>query len=227
MPTVLVVALVVLGCVVFASVIEGLFHRYILHTPQKKLLRGLLIPSYISHSVEHHPAYRGEDYHRDAPETEQPISLGPMMWPATMLVTSPITIAVWLTLGPAAGIAVPATFTLYYIAYEFLHWHMHFTRPDGEPRWYHSWPPSRQLFQWFDKRHYIHHMDDSRNYNVVLPFYDIFTGHYSLSEESVPWGIRRRKAKAMAKAAKIRAERAARAIVEMAQPEERQPVAKN
>jgi hypothetical protein len=218
MEQVLTVALVVLACVAFASVLEGLFHQFILHTPQKRLLGGVLERSYVAHAVEHHPAYRGEEYHRPAPKEEAPISLGPFMWPATMLVTSPITIGVWLWLGPAAGLAVPITFTLYYVMYEFLHWHMHFPRPDGKPRWYHAFPPTLQLFRWFDKRHYIHHESDDRNFNVVIPIYDIVTGRYTTREDVHPWAVRLRKAKAMKKSAEIRASRAA-AMVEDKEPE--------
>src|SRR5205085_1931654 len=97
--TFVTVALVVLSCVAVCSIIEGIFHQFILHTPQRKFLGGALFMSYHYHAIEHHPAYRAEDYHRPAPDTEQPISLGPFMWPALMIVTSPITIGVWLWLG--------------------------------------------------------------------------------------------------------------------------------
>ncbi len=203
----LIVTLVAAGTIVFASTIEGLFHQFILHTRQKKLLGGLLEQSYVSHAIEHHPAYRGDDYHRPAPDHESPISLGPWMWPATMLVTSPITALVWLTLGPAAGITVPIVLTLYYVMYEFLHWHMHFPREDGKPRWYHAFPPTKQLFEWFDVRHFLHHQADDRNFNVVLPVYDLMTGRYTTRETEVPWAIRARKARAIRKSEAIRRQR--------------------
>ncbi len=205
--TVLIVSLTALACVFICSIIEGLFHQYILHTPQKKLLWGILFRSYHAHSIEHHPAYRGEDYHREAPPEEQPISLGPLMWPALMVFTSPLTILAFLWLGPAAGWTVPITFTLYYITYEFMHWHMHFPRKDGKPRFYHAFPPSRQLFQWFDKRHYVHHIADDRNYNVIFPIYDLITGHYTTDENVIPWAVKKRKARALKKSEEIRNER--------------------
>ncbi|MBS1721710.1 MAG: hypothetical protein JSS66_01755 [Armatimonadetes bacterium] len=202
--TFLIVITVALACVILCSVIEGLFHQYILHTPQQKLFGGALYLSYHYHAVEHHPAYRAEHYHRPAPDTEAPISLGPLMWPALMLFTSPITVGVWYFLGWKAGITVPIVFTLYYISYEFLHWHMHFPKKDGSPRWYHAFPPSSQLFKWFDKRHYIHHIADDRNYNVVWPIYDLLFGHYTTDEKVVPWAVRRRKARALRKSQEIR-----------------------
>lgn len=187
-----------------ASVLEGLFHQFILHRGQKKLLGGALYIAYHKHSIEHHPAYRGEDYHRDAPDDEAKISLGPWMMPATYVLTSPVTIVLWLTLGPVAGWTFLATLLCYYMAYEFLHWHMHFTRPDGKPRFYHSWAPSKQLFLWFDRRHYIHHMADDRNFNVVLPIYDLALGRYSVREDQVPWAVRKRKARAASRADALR-----------------------
>jgi hypothetical protein len=203
---VLEIALVALLSVVSCSIVEGLFHRYILHTRLKGPIGDLLEVSYVSHAIEHHPAYRGEDYHRPAPEEEKPISLGPVMWPALMILVSPVTVGLWMWRGPAVALTVPIAYTLYYIMYEFLHWHMHFPRKDGKPRWYHAFPPSRQLFEWFDKRHYVHHDADDRNFNVVFPVYDLMVGTYTTDPNVIPRAILKRKAKALAKSAAIRAE---------------------
>lgn len=209
MTTILIVALTVLGTIGIASVLEGLLHQFVLHTGQRKFLFGWLYGAYHAHAIEHHPAYREEQYHRPAPDHESPISLGWYTLPITLALTSPLTYGVWVWLGPAAGIAVPVTLSLYYVMYEFLHWHMHFPRPDGKPRWYHAFPPTKQLFEWFDKRHYIHHISDDRNFNVVLPVYDLVTGRYTTTEEQTPWAVRIRKQRAMKRSQALRAEREA------------------
>lgn len=193
----------VLFSVVFASVIEGLFHRYILHTPQRRIFKGRLYAAFDKHALQHHPEYREENYHKAPDHYESPISLGPLMWPATMLFTSPVTVGLWLWLGPVA-LVFPATLSAYYVMYEFLHWHMHFPKPDGTPRWYHKFPPTKNLFEWFDKRHYAHHMIDDTNFNVVLPVYDLVVGHYTTDYNNIPWGIRRRKRRALAKSERLR-----------------------
>jgi hypothetical protein len=206
MSTLVVILSVIAFGIVLASMLEGLFHQFILHTGQRKLFGGALYVAYHAHAIEHHPAYRAENYHRPAPEEEAKISLGPFMLPATLLFISPITAFLWWQWGATAGITLMAVATAYYAMYEFLHWHMHFPRADGKPRFYHSWAPSRQLFEWFDKRHYIHHIADDRNFNVVIPIYDIVTGRYTTDENKAPWAVRRRREKALAKSAAIRAQ---------------------
>jgi len=198
-----------LFAVFFASIIEGLFHQFILHTPQRRLFGGKLYAAFDKHALQHHPEYREDDYHKVPDHHENPISLGPLMWPATMLFISPVTIGLWMWLGPVA-VTFPIVITLYYVMYEFIHWHMHFPKADGTPRWYHRYPPTKNLFDWFDKRHYAHHMIDDLNFNVVIPFYDLMIGHYTMDHTKLPWGIRRRKAKAMAKSERLRQEYAAK-----------------
>ena len=208
MPEFLIVFLVVLGSVIIASVAEGLLHQFILHTGQKKVLFGWLYGAYHAHAIEHHPAYRGDDYHQPAHEDEQKISLGWYTLPLILLVTSPITWGLYSWLGLGAGIAFPATVICYYTFYEFLHWHMHFPKADGSARWYHKYPPLKNLFDWFDKRHYIHHMIDDTNFNVVIPVYDLMVGRYTTKEGHLPWAIRVRKKRALARSEKLREERA-------------------
>lgn len=200
--TLLVVALFTL-CL--SSVLEGLFHQFILHRAQKRLFGGALVVAYHKHSNEHHPQFRGDQYHRDAPEDEHKISLGPLLFPSALILTSPVSVGLWFVSPWASGTFVGVMFA-YYMAYEFLHWHMHFTRPDGRPRFYHAWPPSRQLFEWFDKRHYLHHDADDRNFNVVLPVYDLACGRYTTREGVDPWAVRRRKRRAAERSAQLRLE---------------------
>lgn len=202
----LTLTLVALGGLAIASVLEGLLHQFILHRGQKKLFGGALYPVYHKHSNEHHPEYRGESYHQPAPEQESKISLGPFLLPITYVLTSPVSVALWF-LSPWATLTFMVTLALYYLAYEFLHWHMHFTRPDGKPRSYHSWSPSRQLFEWFNVRHYIHHSADDRNFNVVMPLYDLLIGTYTVAENVAPRAVRRRREMALARSAKLRRER--------------------
>jgi hypothetical protein len=200
----LIITLIVLGTIVLASVVEGLLHQFILHTPQKRLLGGLLYKAFHAHAVEHHPAYRDEHYHRPAPDYEKKVSLEWYTLPLLLIFTAPITWLVWATLGWACGITVPITLTVYYIAYETLHWHMHFPAKDGQPRWWYRIKPVKAYFDWFDKRHFIHHLADDRNFNVVLPFYDLATGRYTMDEKSIPWAIRIRTKRNLRKSEEIR-----------------------
>src|SRR5690349_10330682 len=86
---------VAIGGTAVASTLEGLFHQFILHKGQKKILGGALYVAYHKHAIEHHPAYRGDDYHRDAPFGEAKISLGPLMMPAVLVFTAPVSVLLW------------------------------------------------------------------------------------------------------------------------------------
>ena len=200
------VLLTIFGTIVLGSIIEGLLHQFILHTAQKKALGGILYGAFRAHSIEHHPAYRDDNYHRPAPVNEKRISLEWYTLPIILILTSPITWWIWTTFGIAAGLMVPVTMTVYYAMYETLHWHMHFPPKNGKPRWFERIKPVKLYFDWFDKRHFIHHLADDRNFNVVLPFYDWMTGRYTTREKNIPWAIKirtnrnRKKSEAIRKA---------------------------
>ncbi|MBA3725433.1 MAG: hypothetical protein H0W86_03035 [Armatimonadetes bacterium] len=204
----LIIVLTVLGMIVVSSVIEGLLHQFILHTPQKKVLGGILYPAFNAHAIEHHPAYRDEHYHREAPDHEKRISLEWYTLPIMLIITSPISWFLWTRFGVGPGLAVPITMTLYYATYETLHWHMHFPPRNGKLRWFENIKPVKIYFDWFDKRHFIHHLADDRNFNVVLPVYDLLTGRYTTNERNIPWAIRLRTAKNKRKSEAIRKARA-------------------
>ncbi|HET6645595.1 MAG TPA: hypothetical protein VFG65_08880 [Fimbriimonadales bacterium] len=187
-----------------SSVIEGLLHQFILHTPQKKFLGGVLYKAFHAHAIEHHPAYRDEDYHREAPAHEKRISLEWYTLPLMLIITSPLAWVLWKNFGWAPGLMVPITMTIYYATYETLHWHMHFPPRNGKPRWFENIKPIKAYFDWFDKRHFIHHLADDRNFNVVLPVYDLVTGRYTTDVDRLPWAIALRKKRNMKKSEAIR-----------------------
>lgn len=193
-----------IATVVLASILEGLLHEFILHTPQKKFLGGVLYGAFHSHSVRHHPAYRAEQYHHPPDEHEHKISLGWYTLPLVLLILSPIAVLLWFYVSAASCITFVATLIGYYIAYEILHWHMHFPKSDGTPRNLLSTWPIRNVFDWFDKRHYVHHLADDRNYNVVMPFYDLLTGRYTTDIQRIPWATRLRRKRNLKKSQKLR-----------------------
>lgn len=194
----------VLSSIFVASIIEGLLHQFVLHTAQRKALFGVLYSAFRAHAIEHHPAYRDKNYHRPAPADEKRISLEWYTLPLVLIVTSPLTWLAWKYFGIVCGIAVPVTLSGYYFLYETLHWLMHFPLKSGRPRWFQRIAPIRWYFEWFNKRHFIHHLVDDRNFNVVFPIYDWLTGRYTTSESRIPWAIRIRKKRNLAKAEAIR-----------------------
>ncbi|MCH8273894.1 MAG: hypothetical protein IH851_03810 [Armatimonadetes bacterium] len=178
--------------IVLASILEGLLHQFVLHKGHKRFLWGVLFGAFRAHALEHHPEYRDDQYHRPAPEEESRISLGWYTMPIVLTLLSPGIWAVWAWLGMGAGLIMIGTIVGYYIVYETFHWLMHFPHPGGRGRWFQRWRPLAAIFDWFDKRHYVHHLADDRNFNVILPFYDWLTGRYTIRIEQVPWAIRLR-----------------------------------
>lgn len=200
----LAITLTIIGTLIFASIFEGLLHQFILHTDQKSRLKGLPRKAFIAHAVEHHPAYREDNYKKADPVGEKKVSLEWYTLPLTLIFFSPLIWGIWSWLGMGSGIAMILTIITYYVAYETLHWNMHFPRKDGQPRFFFRFWPFRAYFEWFDKRHYVHHQADDRNFNVVLPFYDLMTGRYTTREEDIPWAIRLRTKRNMKKSQRIR-----------------------
>jgi hypothetical protein len=199
------ILLTAIATVVLASILEGLLHQFILHTPQKKLLGGVLYGAFHSHAIEHHPAYRAESYHQPPNEKESKISLGWYTLPLVLAILSPIAYLLWRFVGVASAITFMGTLVAYYTTYELLHWHMHFPKNDGTRKKILMVFPFRQIFDWFDRRHYVHHLADDRNYNVVIPVYDLLTGRYTTDIEKVPWANRLRTKRNLKKSQALRA----------------------
>ena len=60
--------------------------------------------------------------------------------------------------------------TLYFCAYEYMHWCMHL--PKMERRMIERW----RVFKFLNGHHLLHHRHVGKNFNVVLPFADLFLG---------------------------------------------------
>ncbi len=204
---VLILFAVAAGTIVLASLLEGLLHQFVLHTNQKRVLFGVLKGAFRAHSVEHHPAYRAETYHRPAPDDEKRISLGWYTLPLILAILSPVFILLWVYVSWLSAFVFYGVLVAYYTTYEVLHWHMHFPSRKGKPRWYLQLPIVRSIFQWFNARHYVHHLADDRNFNVVLPVYDLLFGRYTTHIGQVPWAVRWRQRRARRRSQLLRKQR--------------------
>lgn len=198
------VLICVVALTILASVVEGIFHQFILHTPQKRLLWGLLQRAFHAHALEHHPKFRADKYQQTPGPEDSKISLEWYFLPTVLLLFSPLTIGAWMLWGFWEALTVVLTTTAYYTAYEFLHWNMHFPKKGERLRWFRRFQPLKCIFEWFDRRHFVHHLADDRNFNVVLPIYDILVGRYSVNITHIPWAIRLRKKRNLRRSQKLR-----------------------
>jgi len=149
------------GGIVYGSFFEWTLHRFMMHRP-------FLFVTYPfkSHAITHHGTFGpGPDYHlRD----ESNRGLVTMAWwngPALFVTNAPVgVLAAWLIGSWWIVPGFMAAMFLYYGLYEYLHWCMHVPGPRRFQ--------STRLFRWIDRHHRLHHLQPTRNLNVVLPIAD-------------------------------------------------------
>ena len=152
--------------VVFASVVEWLFHKYVLHRPVFKFLKF----AFVSHALVHHKQFRHDDtYHLSRQEYSN--NIGFAWWHGIVLIVlgaipfGAVAIAIgkpWLMLVP-----IPI-FYAYVMAFEFFHTLMHV--PNNR------WIERRAFFIYLKEHHRLHHHRYGKNLNVVLPLADVLLG---------------------------------------------------
>jgi Fatty acid hydroxylase len=134
-----------LAGLLYANAFEYVLHRFVLHAGG-----GFLVER---HALHHDSA--------GTPQEARYVNFASSPW-AVVLVFALNSPAVFLLEGLLhAGLAAGmfAGFTLYYVAYEEIHWRIHF---GGLPRW-----------MAFSRRHHmLHHGDFPGRNNVFLPIFD-------------------------------------------------------
>jgi len=157
--------------VVQASLFEWAFHRYWLHRP------WLPKDCFTSHTLVHHQLCKFDDTFQ-VHDHEQEEALTFAWWGGPVLIS--INAIPWILLAwglSAAGImpfsfllpgVVAATFLVYYIGYEGLHYLMH--KPGI------AWIENSPYFKFLERHHRIHHYRMDKNLNVLLPVADFLLG---------------------------------------------------
>ena len=151
--------------VAFASFFEWALHRYVMHRP----VSGFEYP-FRAHALVHHRTFKADHtYHLIHDEDKHTI---PMAWwngPAIIAVGSiPFIFASLLLHHWAILVGGVLAASLYYGAYEYMHWCMHL-------------PKKRQIersgiYFRLNGHHLLHHRYMGRNFNVVLPLADLCLG---------------------------------------------------
>jgi hypothetical protein len=160
----------------FISFVEWLIHRFVMHRPFLNFRYA-----FTAHALVHHSRFKcDKSYHLIHKEDAEKI---PMAW-----WNGPVLIALGSILPTLVifFISVPGKWylliefvvlcSLYYWAYERLHWCMHL--PKG--RKLELLPP----FHWLNGHHLLHHRNPKTNYNVVLPIADLCLGTLSLRSKT-------------------------------------------
>jgi hypothetical protein len=142
---------VLLGTLSFCSIFEWVMHKYFMH----KRWRWLPQP-YDRHAIAHHQSHGRNHFFDEEAWNSAIIFLLPFVTLAA--------IGVGYLTNILIGITVGITTVSYVLAYELMHYSFH------NPKW--TW---YLRFRWMCYRlecHRLHHLDDSKNYNVVLPWAD-------------------------------------------------------
>jgi hypothetical protein len=150
---------------IFASYVEWTLHRYLMHRP-------LSIFSYPfeRHALIHHKVFRADETYHLVHEKDR--ELVPMAWwngPVLIAVAQlPFLVAsLW---SGKWGIPLGSLLacSLYYGAYEYVHWCMHLPKQRRVER--------SGIFFRLNGHHLLHHRYMHKNFNVVFPLADLCFG---------------------------------------------------
>ena len=150
---------------VYASFLEWLLHRYLMHRPIGKFRYP-----YERHTLVHHRIFRADHtYHLIDEKDAQTIPMA--WWNGPLLIAlevQPFVLAAFLTgqWGFLCGAVVACIG--YYGAYEYMHWCMHLPKKRQVER--------SGIFFRLNGHHLLHHRYMGRNFNVVLPLADLCFG---------------------------------------------------
>ena len=150
---------------VYASFLEWLLHRYLMHRPIGKFRYP-----YERHALVHHRIFRADHtYHLIDEKDAQTIPMA--WWNGPLLIAlevQPFVLAAFLTgqWGFLCGAVVACIG--YYGAYEYMHWCMHLPKKRQVER--------SGIFLRLNGHHLLHHRYMGRNFNVVLPLADLCFG---------------------------------------------------
>jgi hypothetical protein len=160
-------ALGIVAGVVISSFFEWTLHRYVMH---RSLVASFFRYPFERHTLVHHHIFKSDHtYHLIHEDDKKTI---PMAWwngPALVgIVLLPFLVLAFTfeKWGILCGAAVACT--LYFTAYEYMHWCMHL--PGKRP------VERSGIFFRLNGHHLLHHRYMQKNFNVVLPLADMLLG---------------------------------------------------
>jgi hypothetical protein len=151
--------------IVFDSFFEWVLHRFVMH---KKI--GRFDYPFRAHALVHHRIFKADQsYHLINPADRETV---PMAWwngPVLIaLCQIPFIVIAFFIGGVALVCGSLLAVSLYYGAYEYMHWCMHVPRKRNLER--------SGIFFRLNGHHLLHHRYMNKNFNVVLPLADLCLG---------------------------------------------------
>ena len=147
---------------VYANGFEYVLHRFLLHSG-----RGIFAQQH----MVHHTTLHSPEAARYVNFSSNPLGVVALFCANAI----PVLFAQWIFRG-GWGAGVFASFAIYYMAFEEIHWRSHMG--GWLPRWLR--PAARH--------HLLHHARDTQRFNVFFPLFD-----WLLQPASLAWGFHRKK----------------------------------
>jgi hypothetical protein len=152
---------------VFGSLFEWTLHRYLMH--RSFVVKFFRYP-FERHTLVHHHIFKADHtYHLRHEPDKKTI---PMAWwhGPVLVALGLLPFLLWALLSEKWGILCGAAVacTLYFAAYEYLHWCMHLPKKRHVER--------LGIFFRLNGHHLLHHRYLHKNFNVVLPLADLCLG---------------------------------------------------
>jgi hypothetical protein len=174
MHIIFLLAIGAVGGILYSTFFEWFLHKHIMHKRVKWWKK--LQYAFEAHVERHHSIYGSDEtYHADDENHEHVENIAMAWWagPVIVLVTElPICLISlatgqwWFQLGCIASCSV------YFFAYEYMHYCMHLPREPKLRLIERSW-----IFRKLNGHHLLHHQHMSKhNFNVVLPLADWILG---------------------------------------------------
>jgi hypothetical protein len=135
----------------YANAFEYVLHRYLLHWESGFLAQR--------HALHHDSA--------GSPEEARYVNFSTSPWVVVLVfvLNAPAVLVARALFHSGIAAGMYAGFTIYYIAYEEIHWRIHF---GGLPAW----------FQFARRHHMLHHGEFKGRYSIFLPIFDwLFERH--------------------------------------------------
>jgi sterol desaturase/sphingolipid hydroxylase (fatty acid hydroxylase superfamily) len=160
-----------IASIVYASVLEWLLHRYVMHKPL-----GKFDYPFRAHAIIHHGKFKADKTYTLVTHPDDGGTI-PMAWwngPVLIFIGTIPTIFPSYILGETfSGIwllsMIPVlAVSLYYGTYEYIHWCMHSPRDRFVER--------LGIYKSLNAHHLLHHRYPRKNFNVVLPIVDFLFG---------------------------------------------------
>ncbi|HSY44387.1 MAG TPA: hypothetical protein VK811_10795 [Candidatus Acidoferrum sp.] len=152
---------------VFASLFEWTLHRYFMH---RSIMAKFFRYPFERHTLVHHHVFKYDHtYHLIHEPDKKTI---PMAWwnGPVIVAIGLLPFLIWSFFSHKWGVMCGAAIacTLYFTAYEYMHWCMHLPKKRHVER--------SGIFFRLNGHHLLHHRYMGKNFNVVLPLADLCLG---------------------------------------------------